>query len=41
MKDVPYADCFAAALATTRKATLVTTDKDFKPLAERIKIIWL
>jgi predicted nucleic acid-binding protein len=28
--NLPYADCFAAALAQARKATLVTTDKDFE-----------
>ena len=38
---LPYADCFAAALAKTRKATLITTDKDFKPLEGEIKIHWL
>ena len=38
---LPYADCFAAALAKTHKATLMTTDKDFKPLEEEIKIHWL
>jgi ribonuclease VapC len=27
--NLPYADCFAAALARSRKANLVTSDKDF------------
>jgi len=36
-----YADGFAAALAKTRKATLVTGDKDFKQVEGEIKIIWL
>jgi len=36
-----YADCFAAALAKTKKATLVTGDKDFKQLESEIKVGWL
>ncbi len=36
-----YADCFAAALAKVRKATLVTGDKEFKTLEEEIRISWL
>ena len=28
--NLPYADCFAAALAQARKAALVTSDKDFE-----------
>ena len=36
-----YADCFAAALAKTKKSTLVTGDKEFKSLENEIKIAWL
>lgn len=36
-----YADCFAAALARTHKATLVTGDRDFKQVESEIKILWL
>ncbi|MBI2167279.1 MAG: type II toxin-antitoxin system VapC family toxin [Candidatus Omnitrophica bacterium] len=36
-----YADCFAAALANTRKATFVTGDKDFKRIESQLKILWL
>jgi predicted nucleic acid-binding protein len=36
-----YADCFAAALAKTRNAELITGDPEFKALAREIKIIWL
>jgi ribonuclease VapC len=36
-----YADCLAAALAKSRKATLVTGDKDFKSLEGEFKIMWL
>ena len=36
-----YADCFAAALAKTRKAELVTGDKEFKQVEGEIKIRWL
>ena len=38
---ISYADCFAAALAKSRKAELVTGDKEFKPLDGEIKIGWL
>ncbi len=36
-----YADAFAAALAKTKKADLVTGDNEFKPLDGEIKIAWL
>jgi ribonuclease VapC len=36
-----YADAFAAALAKTKKADLVTGDNEFKPLDGEIKISWL
>lgn len=36
-----YADCFAAALAKVKKATLVTGDKEFKSLEGDIKVNWL
>ena len=36
-----YADCFAAALARVKKSTLVTGDKEFKPLEGEIKVSWL
>jgi uncharacterized protein len=36
-----YADCFAAALAKSRKADLVTGDGEFKPLDGEIKIQWI
>lgn len=39
--NLPYADCFAAALAESTKATLVTSDKDFQRLASQVKTIWL
>jgi predicted nucleic acid-binding protein len=39
--DLPYADCFAAALAQTRKALLVTSDKDFELLGGKLKTLWL
>lgn len=37
---LPYADCFAAALALQQKATLVTADSDFAPAKHTIKIVW-
>jgi predicted nucleic acid-binding protein len=39
--NLPYADCFAAALAQTRKAALVTTDKDFECVASVLRIVWI
>lgn len=40
-RNLPYADCFAAALAATRKAILVTSDKDFERLGTAVKILWV
>jgi predicted nucleic acid-binding protein len=39
--NLPYADCFAAALAQARKATLVTSDKDFERARPAVKILWV
>jgi predicted nucleic acid-binding protein len=36
-----YADGFAAALAKSKNAELVTGDAEFKPLEKEIKIHWL
>jgi predicted nucleic acid-binding protein len=38
--NLPYADCFAAAVAQARKATLVTSDKDFQCVGTALKILW-
>lgn len=35
------ADAFAAALAKSRKADLVTADREFKSVDGEIKIVWL
>lgn len=40
-KKLPYADCFAAALAKLRKGEIVTSDKEFKVLENEIKISWI
>jgi len=37
---LPYADAFAAALAKQRRASLITTDKDFRPVESEIPIEW-
>ena len=37
---LPYADCFAAALAHHRKASLSTADKDFTQVERIIKVLW-
>jgi predicted nucleic acid-binding protein len=39
--NLPYADCFAAALAQTRRATVVTSEKDFERVASVLKILWI
>lgn len=36
-----FADCFAAALAQTRKALLVTGDREFKQVQSEVTIDWL
>ncbi len=37
---LPYSDCFAAALAANRNASLATSDKDFAAVEKRIAILW-
>ena len=37
---LPYADCFAAALALHRKATVATADRDFAFVENEIKVLW-
>lgn len=36
-----YADCFAAALAISKKAFILTNDADFKVLREGAEIVWI
>lgn len=36
-----YADCYAAALAKSYKAELVTGDKEFRGLEDELKIQWV
>ena len=38
---VGLADAFAAALAKSKKAELITADTEFKPLKKEIEIVWL
>jgi predicted nucleic acid-binding protein len=38
---IPYVDCLAAALAETRQAILVTSDRDFEKLGRRVQVLWL
>jgi predicted nucleic acid-binding protein len=40
-RKMSYADCFAAALAKSRNAELVTGDPEFKAVEKEIKIGWL
>ncbi len=39
--NLPYADCFAGALAQGRRATLATSDKDFDRVGTALKILWV
>ena len=39
--NLPYTDCFAAALAQTRKSALVTSDKDFERVESILKTLWV
>jgi predicted nucleic acid-binding protein len=41
LKNISYADCFAAALAKLRRAVLITGDKEFKTLEKEIRIFWI
>jgi predicted nucleic acid-binding protein len=38
---ISYADCFAAALAKSKDAPLVTGDREFEQLKNEIEIIWV
>jgi len=38
--NLPHADCFAAALAHSRRAALVTGDRDFAGVGDALKILW-
>jgi len=37
---LPYSDCFAAALAANRQASLATSDKDFARVEKKLDIVW-
>ena len=39
--NLPYADAFAAALAEARRATLITSDKDFERVGTTLKVLWV
>jgi predicted nucleic acid-binding protein len=39
-QKLPYTDCFAAALAAHRKASLATSDQDFASVEKKIDILW-
>lgn len=39
-QKLPYTDCFAAALAAHRKASLATSDQDFAIVEKKIDILW-
>lgn len=41
VSKMSYADCFAAALALKKKCELVTGDKEFKQVEDKLKIRWI
>jgi predicted nucleic acid-binding protein len=41
LHKIPYVDCIAASLASSHKATLVTSDHDFEKLGRRLPVLWL
>lgn len=40
-RKLPYADCYAAALALEKNADLVTADQDFKSMGKVLRIVWI
>jgi predicted nucleic acid-binding protein len=38
---IPYVDCFAAALAVTNQAMLVTSDRHFEKLGRHFPVLWI
>ena len=38
--NLPYVDGFAAALASHRKASLATSDKDFASVEKKLDLLW-
>ena len=38
---LPYTDCFAAALAAVRKASLTTSDRDFAHVEKKLDFLWI
>jgi predicted nucleic acid-binding protein len=40
-RKMSLADCFAAALARTRKADLYTGDPEFRAVEKQVRIVWL
>ncbi|MGA2429478.1 MAG: PIN domain-containing protein, partial [Candidatus Acidiferrum sp.] len=40
LHQLPYADCFAAALAAHRQATLATSDKHFARVETQLRVLW-
>lgn len=41
IKKLPYADCFAAALAKVHKGEIVTGDKEFKAVENEVRVVWV
>ena len=38
---IPFVDCIAAALCIIKKATLVTSDRDFEKLGRKFPVHWI
>ncbi len=41
LHKISYADCFAAALAKLYKGEVITGDKEFKTIENKVKIFWV
>ncbi len=39
--NISYADCFAVALAKSKKAEVVTGDKEFRQVEGEVKVLWV
>jgi predicted nucleic acid-binding protein len=37
---LPYADCFAVALAVNRKASVASSDADFAKVEKSVEVLW-
>ncbi len=41
LRSLPYVDCFAAALGIELNAAVVTSDRDFGQVEDKLDLVWL